>query len=110
MKAIKLLTLLILISITTTSGSKNIPSLDGELVPVGPIEYHSLAENSMRRSLAPFQLCLVCKCCSTSGGIPNTTTCVSMPCCFGLDCELPNKPFGVCAFVPKTCNCTSCGV
>lgn len=61
-----------------------------------------------RRRLEPFQLCLVCKCCA-GGGDPTTgTTCATMPCCFGIDCQLPNKPFGVCAFVPKTCNCTSC--
>ncbi|KAF9592291.1 hypothetical protein IFM89_013517 [Coptis chinensis] len=78
------------------------------LVPVEPIQYHILEANSItnRRRLAPFQLCLLCKCCA-SGGNPNST-CATMPCCFGIDCQLPNKPFGVCAFVPKTCNCTSC--
>ncbi|CBI31133.3 uncharacterized protein LOC100246776 [Vitis vinifera] len=63
-----------------------------------------------RRKLAPFQLCLVCKCCAAGGADPTTGTCATMPCCFGIDCQLPNKPFGVCAFVPKTCNCTSCAV
>nr|GMC90183.1 kinase APK1B, chloroplast precursor [Ipomoea batatas] len=64
-------------------------------------------ESAGRRRLAPFQLCLACKCC-VSAADPNT--CATMPCCFGIDCQLPNKPFGVCAFVPKTCNCTSCAV
>ncbi|GMI64488.1 hypothetical protein like AT5G01015 [Hibiscus trionum] len=68
-----------------------------EYKPVGPTQYRA----DGRRRLAPFQLCLLCKCCSAS-------TCTSMPCCFGIDCQLPNKPFGVCAFVPKTCNCNSC--
>ncbi|MCD9639655.1 hypothetical protein HAX54_024307 [Datura stramonium] len=56
----------------------------------------------------PFQLCLACKCCMSAAGEAEPSTCTSMPCCFVIDCQLPNKPFGVCAFVPKTCNCTSC--
>ncbi|EOA12242.1 hypothetical protein CARUB_v10012729mg [Capsella rubella] len=54
-----------------------------------------------RKLLTPLELCLECKCCSS-------TTCATMPCCFGINCQLPNKPFGVCAFVPKSCHCTSC--
>ncbi|TQD84904.1 hypothetical protein C1H46_029517 [Malus baccata] len=76
--------------------------------PAGPTEYKLFIDgvtkpnhDTQRRRLAPYQLCLPCKCCSA-------TTCISMPCCFGIDCQLPNKPFGVCAFVPKTCNCTNC--
>ncbi|XP_021828996.1 uncharacterized protein LOC110769355 [Prunus avium] len=87
----------------------------GTLQPVGTTEYRLLIDvlkapphdhddiqrRQRRRRLAPYQLCLLCKCCSA-------TTCTSMPCCFGIDCQLPNKPFGVCAFVPRTCNCTNC--
>ncbi|XP_055811708.1 uncharacterized protein LOC129881553 isoform X2 [Solanum dulcamara] len=53
----------------------------------------------------PFQLCLACKCCMSAA---EPSKCTSLPCCFVIDCQLPNKPYGVCAFVPKTCNCTSC--
>ncbi|KAF8007585.1 hypothetical protein BT93_K1553 [Corymbia citriodora subsp. variegata] len=60
-----------------------------------------------RRLLGPFQLCLACKCCAAGTPAP---VCVTMPCCFAINCQLPNKPFGVCAFVPKTCNCTTCAV
>ncbi|XP_021910602.1 uncharacterized protein LOC110824325 [Carica papaya] len=70
--------------------------------PTEPTRFE-LVTGGRRRRLDPFQLCLLCKCCST-------TICTTMPCCFGIDCQLPNKPFGVCAFVPKTCNCTSCAV
>ncbi|MCL7035601.1 hypothetical protein MKW94_027440 [Papaver nudicaule] len=66
-------------------------------------------EGLRRRKLAPFQLCLECKCCAAGGAI-DPSTCTTMPCCFGIDCQIPGKPFGVCAFVPKTCNCTSCAV
>ncbi|XP_059645031.1 uncharacterized protein LOC132286682 [Cornus florida] len=81
-----------------------------ELQPVEPIVYRvvdEVVEGNSRRRLAPFQLCLACKCC-TAAAVP--TSCATMPCCFGIDCQLPNKPFGVCAFVPKTCNCTACAV
>ncbi|GAV83789.1 hypothetical protein CFOL_v3_27234 [Cephalotus follicularis] len=84
------------------------PLSSGEYKPVGPTEYQVLVEANAdyatrRRLQQPFQLCLPCKCCSS-------TTCATLPCCFGIDCQLPNKPFGVCAFVPKTCSCTSCAV
>ncbi|XVF84121.1 hypothetical protein PTKIN_Ptkin17bG0000600 [Pterospermum kingtungense] len=77
--------------------------------PVGPTEYrvvegNGVADAHARRRLAPFQLCLLCKCCAAGPA----SICTTMPCCFGIDCQLPNKPFGVCAFVPKTCNCNSC--
>lgn len=86
-------------------------SLTGDgLRPTGETEYRviEVEEDDKRvvslgrRRLAPYELCLLCKCCA------GNTTCITMPCCFGIDCHLPNKPFGVCAFVPKTCNCASC--
>ncbi|XP_021297956.1 uncharacterized protein LOC110426942 isoform X1 [Herrania umbratica] len=82
------------------------PTREYKPVAVGPTEYRVLQgkADDARRKLAPFQLCLLCKCCTTSAA----STCTTMPCCFGIDCQLPNKPFGVCAFVPKTCNCNSC--
>lgn len=77
--------------------------------PVGLIEYKlygadELNTSNNRRILEPFQQCLECRCCSAG----DPTSCSSMSCCFGIDCNLPDKPYGVCAFVPKTCNCTSC--
>ncbi|KAJ6913455.1 hypothetical protein NC651_015847 [Populus alba x Populus x berolinensis] len=83
----------------------------GEFRPMEPAEYRLIGrkgddhdDDLWRRRLAPFQLCLLCKCCAGAAA----TNCATMPCCFGIDCQLPNKPYGVCAFVPKTCNCTSC--
>ncbi|XP_015158986.1 uncharacterized protein [Solanum tuberosum] len=65
------------------------------------------------RQQQPFQLCLACKCCvsaveTEAEAEAEPSNCTSLPCCFVIDCQLPNKPYGVCAFVPKTCNCTSC--
>ncbi|KAJ0620730.1 hypothetical protein HanRHA438_Chr01g0000691 [Helianthus annuus] len=77
-------------------------------VGMGKSEYRMMPEmdgDGPRRKLGPFQVCLVCRCCVTAS---DPSTCSNMPCCFGIDCQLPNKPFGVCAFVPKTCNCTTC--
>ncbi|WOK96743.1 hypothetical protein Cni_G05450 [Canna indica] len=70
--------------------------------PASPLEHRAVVVD--RRRLEPFQLCLDCRCCAV--GAPSN--CSMMPCCFGIDCNLPDKPFGVCAFVPKTCNCTAC--
>ncbi|KAK9060943.1 hypothetical protein SSX86_018123 [Deinandra increscens subsp. villosa] len=87
------------------------PSKDDMPVPVamGRREYRVAAEmdgGGRRRNLGPFQVCLMCRCCVLA---TDPSTCSNMPCCFGIECQLPNKPFGVCAFVPKTCNCTTCG-
>ncbi|KDP21816.1 hypothetical protein JCGZ_00603 [Jatropha curcas] len=96
MKVLLLLLLLILQLIDTASG-------EFHFRPAEPTEYRLINTTELRRRLAePYQLCLVCKCCA------GATTCATMSCCFGIDCQLPNKPYGVCAFVPKTCNCTSC--
>jgi len=72
-----------------------------ELFPVGPLEYRAMDEDV---SGSPFQLCLNCRCCAAAD--PND--CSVMSCCFGIDCNLPDKPYGVCAFMPQACNCTSC--
>ncbi|CAL9053642.1 uncharacterized protein LOC135675516 [Musa acuminata AAA Group] len=95
---------LFLITLPTKGGV----SADVELHPV--MEYYTTAtpiqhrQAAAARELTPFQLCLDCRCCAAN----NASNCSTMPCCFGIDCNLPDKPFGVCAFVPKTCNCTSC--
>lgn len=82
----------------------------GELKPFGVVGSHEdelVRVASMRRLLGPFQLCLSCRCCVSAA---DPSTCATMPCCFGIDCQLPNKPYGVCAFVPKTCNCAYCAI
>ncbi|PON47765.1 Tyrosine-protein kinase [Parasponia andersonii] len=114
-KSVVLLVLLFIAQLTITQGlhataeftpteQSSKKTTTTEMLPVVPTEYRSIEAISAigggRRRLAPFHLCLVCKCCSAA-------TCVSMPCCFGIDCQLPNKPFGVCAFVPKTCHLTA---
>ncbi|KAH0455000.1 hypothetical protein IEQ34_016924 [Dendrobium chrysotoxum] len=76
--------------------------------PTATVEYRAVDElNAVGDGQTPdqpFQLCLTCHCCA----VGDPTACLSMPCCFGIDCDLPNKPYGVCAFAPNSCNCTSC--
>ncbi|KAJ4832504.1 hypothetical protein Tsubulata_000059 [Turnera subulata] len=79
-----------------------------EFVPAEPTSYTIFIEtirgsagDVARRKLAPWTQCMTCKCCANGN-------CVDKPCCYGLDCNLPNKPPGTCAFVPKSCDCTAC--
>ncbi|XP_077216258.1 uncharacterized protein LOC143850868 [Tasmannia lanceolata] len=104
-----LLFLILLTFSTLGSGATQTTSVAPaiEFRPDESIRYRIMPDVSRgRRKLAPFQLCLLCRCCAIS--MPSN--CTTMPCCFGIDCQLPDKPFGVCAFVPKSCSCTSCSV
>ncbi|KAK2655592.1 hypothetical protein Ddye_008644 [Dipteronia dyeriana] len=123
--AVVLVIVLVIIHLTVgDQGAVEVEEVDHQQVwPTGGTEYRPVIEfediqnnitntrrrrrRRSRRRLAPYQLCLLCKCC-TAAATNSSSTCLTMPCCFGIDCNLPNKPFGVCAFVPKTCNCTSC--
>ncbi|KAL8122375.1 uncharacterized protein LOC141659604 [Apium graveolens] len=59
--------------------------------------------NDSRRRLGSFQICAPCTCC---GGAKNY--CVPSPCCYAINCNIPNRPFGFCSFTPKSCNCFGC--
>jgi hypothetical protein len=52
-------------------------------------------------SYAPFEVCEGCRCCAAS----NESECVDTSCCYAIDCDIPGKPFGFCAFTPQTCGC-----
>ncbi|KAI3781422.1 hypothetical protein L2E82_11436 [Cichorium intybus] len=104
-------TLLLLVLLISKASGFHDDDIEESEVGEGITEYRPLMQPGTLddhpvRKLGPFQVCLVCKCCVN---VSDPTTCSNMPCCFGIDCQLPNKPFGVCGFVPKTCNCTSCG-
>ncbi|PWA42394.1 hypothetical protein CTI12_AA545260 [Artemisia annua] len=73
-------------------------------VPVGRREYRVLDVFGWRM-YSPFKLCSTCKCCVT---VSDPTTCMNMQCCYGIHCNLPHKPFGICAFMPNKCNCSNC--
>lgn len=59
--------------------------------------------NETRRRLNGFQICAMCTCCGGAKGV-----CLPSPCCYAINCNIPNRPFGFCSFTPKTCNCLRC--
>ncbi|KAL5203589.1 hypothetical protein ABZP36_008460 [Zizania latifolia] len=72
-------------------------------VPVRSLVYRPAAAAAAASTEAyePFELCMGCRCCASS----NTSSCVNTRCCYAIDCNIPGKPFGVCAFSPHTCGC-----
>ncbi|KAK4433032.1 hypothetical protein Salat_1065400 [Sesamum alatum] len=77
-----------------------------EMVPVvqpGKMEMMVMM-NESRRKLGSFQICALCTCC----GGASKSYCLASPCCYAINCNIPNRPFGFCSFTPKTCNCFGC--
>ncbi|PSS05031.1 Nucleic-acid-binding protein from mobile element jockey like [Actinidia chinensis var. chinensis] len=77
-----------------------------EMVPmmeVGAETTVVMLNEESRRRLNGFQICALCTCCGGS-----KTYCMPSPCCYAINCNIPNRPFGFCAFTPKTCNCFGC--
>ncbi|CAL4897135.1 unnamed protein product [Urochloa decumbens] len=72
-----------------------------EYVPVRSVVYRPRSAAAMTESYEPFMACEGCRCCSVS----NASSCVDTSCCYSIDCNLPGKPFGTCAFTPQTCSC-----
>ncbi|KAG2242875.1 hypothetical protein Bca4012_057082 [Brassica carinata] len=84
-----------------TSPSKE----EGEVRMVPLMEEKFMVMNETRRKLGSFQICSVCTCCGGAKGV-----CLPSPCCFAINCNIPNRPFGYCSFTPKTCNCFGCHI
>ncbi|KAH1032824.1 hypothetical protein J1N35_044998 [Gossypium stocksii] len=72
-----------------------------EMFPL--VEEKMMLFNESRRKLGSFQICAVCTCCGGAKG-----ACLPSPCCYAINCNIPNRPFGFCSFTPKTCNCFGC--
>ncbi|KAL5228335.1 hypothetical protein ABZP36_016600 [Zizania latifolia] len=77
------------------------------MVPMGPEAggFSAMVLNETRRRLGSFQLCAPCTCCGGSRG-----ACVLSPCCYAINCNIPNRPFGFCSFTPKSCDCLGCNI
>ncbi|KAK3034317.1 hypothetical protein RJ639_032657 [Escallonia herrerae] len=45
--------------------------------------------NESRRRLGSFQICALCTCCGGAKGY-----CLPSPCCYAINCNIPNRPFG----------------
>ncbi|KZV31227.1 hypothetical protein F511_17101 [Dorcoceras hygrometricum] len=73
------------------------------MVPLGKKEMIIMVNDS-RRKLGSFQICALCTCCGGRG----RSYCLASPCCYAINCNIPNRPFGFCSFTPKTCNCFGC--
>jgi hypothetical protein len=84
-----------------------------DLVPVAPtaelgataLGLMDEAATQRRRLAGSFQLCAPCTCCGGSRG-----ACVLSPCCYSINCNVPNRPFGYCSFTPKSCDCLGCNL
>lgn len=90
---------------STIVEGKNGTSVE-EMVPlIEPGKEMMLMLNDTRRKLGSFQICALCTCCGSGarGGY-----CLPTPCCYAISCNIPNRPFGFCSFLPKTCNCFGC--
>lgn len=73
-----------------------------EMVPATE-RVEMLMMNGTRRRLGSFRICALCTCCGGAKGL-----CLPSPCCYAINCNIPNRPFGFCSFTPKTCNCFGC--
>ncbi|KAL5992089.1 hypothetical protein ACLOJK_013003 [Asimina triloba] len=74
-----------------------------EMVPLIQPGKGAIFLNETRRRLGSFQICALCTCCGGPKGL-----CLPSPCCYAINCNIPNRPFGYCSFTPKTCNCFGC--
>ncbi|WVZ54723.1 hypothetical protein U9M48_005481 [Paspalum notatum var. saurae] len=95
----------------SSSGERQEQQEQEAYVPVRRVVYRSrlpasasaaaTAEDDAAVGYEPFELCDGCRCCSAS----DPSSCVDTSCCYAIDCNLPGKPFGTCAFTPQTCGC-----
>ncbi|KAJ0014731.1 hypothetical protein Pint_21290 [Pistacia integerrima] len=99
----------VITSIEATSPTpENGPSLEEKrsqeslMVPLMEEKFVMMV-NETRRKLNSFRICALCTCCGGAKGM-----CLPSPCCYAINCNIPNRPFGFCSFTPKTCNCFGC--
>ncbi|KAL8159196.1 hypothetical protein V2J09_000733 [Rumex salicifolius] len=81
---------------TESDGTEMFPLIDAKKVEM------MMVMNETRRKLGSFQICAPCTCCGGAHGY-----CLPSPCCYAINCNIPNRPFGFCSFIPRTCNCFS---
>ncbi|CAN0859518.1 hypothetical protein LINGRAHAP2_LOCUS7679 [Linum grandiflorum] len=91
---------------TTTSNDVQLANGYQTMEPVKMVEMR-LMLNDSRRRLNSFQMCALCTCCGGGGGA-SKRYCLPSPCCYAINCNIPNRPFGYCSFTPKACNCFGC--
>ncbi|KAM7265516.1 hypothetical protein ACFE04_003199 [Oxalis oulophora] len=84
---------------TQENWTKMVPLMEEKMVTM------MMFNETKRRKLGTFQICAMCTCCGGSGA---KRICLASPCCYAINCNIPNRPFGFCSFTPKTCNCFGC--
>ncbi|KAI4350159.1 hypothetical protein L6164_010668 [Bauhinia variegata] len=72
------------------------PMMPANVLEAGKMEI-AMMMNESRRKLGSFQICALCTCCGGAKGV-----CLPSPCCYAINCNIPNRPFGFCSFTPKT--------
>ncbi|CAK9325912.1 unnamed protein product [Citrullus colocynthis] len=97
--------LLFLAHDATEATSIRVNESDQEPMMVPLMETTTVMMNGGRRQLKSFQICALCTCCGGARGM-----CLPSPCCYAINCNIPNRPFGFCSFTPKTCNCFGCHI
>ncbi|XP_078447376.1 uncharacterized protein LOC144716178 [Wolffia australiana] len=86
--------------------SLSVASTAGQGVEMRPVAAPAgllVVLDEVRRRMGTFQVCGLCTCC---GGPRNV--CLPSSCCYAINCNLPNRPFGVCALTPRSCGCVGC--
>ncbi|GMH07649.1 hypothetical protein Nepgr_009489 [Nepenthes gracilis] len=83
---------------TDVEGMKLAPLIDQEKLEM------MMVMNETRRKLGSFQICAPCTCCGRGARL----YCIPSPCCYAINCNIPNRPFGFCSFTPRTCHCFGC--
>ncbi|XP_044978099.1 uncharacterized protein LOC123445208 [Hordeum vulgare subsp. vulgare] len=111
-KPLFLLLLLLPLLAAAAHSSPEVPVPDAaaagaRMVPMAPagVGFSGVVLNETRRRLGSFQLCAPCTCCGGPRGV-----CVLSPCCYAINCNIPNRPFGFCSFTPRSCDCLRCNV
>ncbi|XP_022149801.1 uncharacterized protein LOC111018147 isoform X1 [Momordica charantia] len=95
-------------AIEATSIYVNVSDQEPMMVPLmglGEKMETAVVMSGGRRRLRSFQVCALCTCCGGARGM-----CLPSPCCYAINCNIPNRPFGFCSFTPKTCNCFGCHI
>ncbi|XP_057961488.1 uncharacterized protein LOC131153295 [Malania oleifera] len=102
---LSLFLLLLVVKLININEASSVTHVNGsaDMVPlIEPEKLERMMLNESRRKLGSFQICALCTCCSSKA------YCVPTPCCYAINCNIPNRPFGFCSFTPKTCNCFGC--
>ena len=81
------------------NGSTAVEKTEPPLVPLVEEEKVKMTMMMMMnesRKLGSFQRCALCTCCGGAKGV-----CLPSPCCYAINCNIPNRPFGFCSLTPR---------